>query len=176
MIVPASHTFYLACSSSGQACQWGSANAKRLLMPAARTAGAIPPADLARSAGGELQHGDLTKREALIMGMDCCGGATFEGLSADYKRRLWIVIAINAAMFLVEMGAGALAGSQALQADALDFLADAATYGHQPRGHRCIRSGPGACGLRERHQPHANGLMGVWGDGLSRARARRTPR
>src|SRR6185295_2737340 len=32
-------------------------------------------------------------------------------------------------MFLVEMGAGALAGSQALQADALDFLGDATTYG-----------------------------------------------
>ena len=64
------------------------------------------------------------------MGADCCGtGVTFDGLSADYKRRLWLVIAINAAMFLVEMGAGALAGSQALQADALDFLADAATYG-----------------------------------------------
>jgi Co/Zn/Cd efflux system component len=50
-------------------------------------------------------------------------------LSPDYKRRLWLVIAINAAMFLVEMGAGALAGSQALQADALDFLGDALTYG-----------------------------------------------
>ena len=64
------------------------------------------------------------------MGADCCGhGTTFEGLSADYKRQLWFVIAINAAMFLVEMGAGALAGSQALQADALDFLGDATTYG-----------------------------------------------
>jgi len=64
------------------------------------------------------------------MGADCCGhGATFEGLSADYKRRLWLVIAINATMFLVEMGAGAVAGSQALQADALDFLGDATTYG-----------------------------------------------
>jgi cation diffusion facilitator family transporter len=64
------------------------------------------------------------------MSANCCGGgASFEGLSADYKRRLWLVIAINATMFLVEMGAGALAGSQALQADALDFLADAATYG-----------------------------------------------
>ena len=64
------------------------------------------------------------------MGADCCGhSATFEGLSEDYKRRLWLVIAINAVMFLVEMGAGALAGSQALQADALDFLADATTYG-----------------------------------------------
>jgi cation diffusion facilitator family transporter len=64
------------------------------------------------------------------MGADCCGnGATFEGLSADYRRRLWAVIAINAGMFVVEMSAGALAGSQALQADALDFLGDALTYG-----------------------------------------------
>jgi Co/Zn/Cd efflux system component len=64
------------------------------------------------------------------MSANCCShGATFEGLSADYKRRLWLVIAINATMFLVEMGAGAVAGSQALQADALDFLGDAMTYG-----------------------------------------------
>jgi Co/Zn/Cd efflux system component len=60
----------------------------------------------------------------------CCGhNATFDGLSADYKRRLWAVIALNGGMFFVEMAAGALAGSQALQADALDFLADAVTYG-----------------------------------------------
>jgi Co/Zn/Cd efflux system component len=64
------------------------------------------------------------------MGADCGGShARFEGLSADYRRRLWAVIAINAGMFLVEMSAGALAGSQALQADALDFFADALTYG-----------------------------------------------
>jgi cation diffusion facilitator family transporter len=64
------------------------------------------------------------------MSAHCCGHtATFDGLSADYKRRLWLVIAINAAMFAVEIGAGALAGSQALQADALDFLADSLTYG-----------------------------------------------
>ena len=60
----------------------------------------------------------------------CCGHhAKFDGVSADYKRRLWIVIALNAAMFIVEMTAGHLAKSQALQADALDFLGDALTYG-----------------------------------------------
>ena len=60
----------------------------------------------------------------------CCGhDAKFDGVSDDYKRRLWIVIAINAIMFFVEMGAGRLAQSQALQADALDFLGDALTYG-----------------------------------------------
>jgi Co/Zn/Cd efflux system component len=31
-------------------------------------------------------------------------------------------------MFIVEMAAGAVAGSKALQADALDFLGDTATY------------------------------------------------
>ncbi len=60
----------------------------------------------------------------------CCGNdAKFDGVSDDYKRRLWIVIAINATMFFVEMAAGQLAQSQALKADALDFLGDALTYG-----------------------------------------------
>jgi len=64
------------------------------------------------------------------MDAGCCPTETkFDGLSPDYKRRLWLVIAINAVMFLVEMGAGALAGSRALQADALDFLGDTFTYG-----------------------------------------------
>jgi Co/Zn/Cd efflux system component len=60
----------------------------------------------------------------------CCGHeARFDGVSRAYKRRLWAVIAINAAMFAVEMGAGHMAGSQALKADALDFAGDAMTYG-----------------------------------------------
>ncbi|HEY4775202.1 MAG TPA: cation transporter [Xanthobacteraceae bacterium] len=58
----------------------------------------------------------------------CCETGVFEGRSADYRRRLWLVIAINATMFAVEMLAGALSGSQALQADALDFLGDSFTY------------------------------------------------
>jgi Co/Zn/Cd efflux system component len=48
---------------------------------------------------------------------------------AGFRRALWLVIAINAGMFALEMAAGALAGSKALQADALDFLADTLTYG-----------------------------------------------
>ncbi|WP_417414251.1 cation transporter [Hoeflea sp.] len=59
----------------------------------------------------------------------CSGNPRFDGMDASYKRVLWTVILINAAMFLVEMSAGKLAGSQALQADALDFLGDALTYG-----------------------------------------------
>lgn len=61
---------------------------------------------------------------------NCCGNdAKFDGVSDDYKRRLWIVIAINAMMFTIEMIAGQYAVSQALQADALDFLGDTLTYG-----------------------------------------------
>jgi len=45
-----------------------------------------------------------------------------------FKRVLWIVLAINAVMFLVEIGAGVAAGSASLQADALDFLGDAGNY------------------------------------------------
>ena len=60
----------------------------------------------------------------------CCGSdAKFDGVSDDYKRRLWLVIALNAMMFVVEMTAGHVAKSQALQADALDFLGDSLTYG-----------------------------------------------
>lgn len=59
----------------------------------------------------------------------CGHDAKFEGVSDEYKRRLWIVIALNATMFVVEMSAGHLVQSQALQADALDFAGDALTYG-----------------------------------------------
>ncbi len=45
-----------------------------------------------------------------------------------YKRVLWIVLAINAAMFIVEIAAGLATGSASLQADALDFLGDAGSY------------------------------------------------
>lgn len=59
----------------------------------------------------------------------CGSNPRFDGLDPRYKRVLWTVIAINGLMFLVEMTAGRLAGSQALQADALDFLGDTLTYG-----------------------------------------------
>ncbi|MGH1478946.1 MAG: cation transporter [Geminicoccales bacterium] len=63
-----------------------------------------------------------------MAGCSCSDGIKFDGLSTGYKRALWAVIAINATMFVVEMGAGTLSGSQALKADALDFLGDTATY------------------------------------------------
>jgi Co/Zn/Cd efflux system component len=45
-----------------------------------------------------------------------------------WHRVLWIALAINAAMFAGEMAAGFASGSRSLQADALDFLGDAANY------------------------------------------------
>jgi Co/Zn/Cd efflux system component len=64
------------------------------------------------------------------MSAECCGRApdAHRGNSA-YRRVLWVVLVVNVAMFLAEIGAGVLAGSAALQADALDFLGDAANYG-----------------------------------------------
>ena len=44
------------------------------------------------------------------------------------RRVLWIALAINATMFAAELVAGAHAGSSAVQADSLDFLADASNY------------------------------------------------
>jgi Co/Zn/Cd efflux system component len=47
---------------------------------------------------------------------------------AQWRRVLWIALGLNATMFAVEGLAGYLSGSRALQADALDFLGDAANY------------------------------------------------
>lgn len=63
------------------------------------------------------------------MSGSCCGqDVAFDGVSRAYKRVLLVVIAINASMFLFEGAAGFIADSQALKADALDFLADSVTY------------------------------------------------
>lgn len=65
------------------------------------------------------------------MADQCCASAcgsetTFN--DARWRRVLWIALGLNAAMFIVEGVAGYFAGSRALQADALDFLGDAANY------------------------------------------------
>lgn len=62
----------------------------------------------------------------------CCdhdSKLTFEGKDNAYKWTLIFIIGLNATMFLVEMAAGFSATSQALKADALDFLGDSLTYG-----------------------------------------------
>jgi Co/Zn/Cd efflux system component len=66
------------------------------------------------------------------MSANCCHHCDDQepgrGNVAVYRRVLWLVLAINAAMFAVEIGAGVAAGSASLQADALDFLGDAGNY------------------------------------------------
>ena len=91
----------------------------------------------------------------------CCGhAAKFDGVSDDYKRRLWIVIALNATMFAVEMTAGHLAKSQALQADALDFAGDAMTYGISLAVIGASTSRPHQCRAVQRVSVLL--LMGLW--------------
>ena len=63
----------------------------------------------------------------------CCSakGVELEKLArqADQRRVLVIVLVINAVMFFAEFGAGLVAGSAALMADATDMLGDAFVYG-----------------------------------------------
>lgn len=46
------------------------------------------------------------------------------GASAKYRRVLWIVVLLNVGYGIIEAGAGFWGSSQALQADALDFVGD----------------------------------------------------
>jgi len=61
----------------------------------------------------------------------CCDDKTCEitAMRADHSRVLWVVLGINALMFVVEVWAGMLAHSTSLLADSLDMLGDAMVYG-----------------------------------------------
>jgi Co/Zn/Cd efflux system component len=61
------------------------------------------------------------------MGHACC--SISEVQTQRRRRVLWVVLGINAVMFLVELTAGLVAGSVALQADSLDMLGDTLVYG-----------------------------------------------
>jgi cation diffusion facilitator family transporter len=67
------------------------------------------------------------------MAHDCCSakGVELERVArqAEQSRVLIIVLIINAVMFFAEFGAGLVAGSAALMADATDMLGDALVYG-----------------------------------------------
>jgi cation diffusion facilitator family transporter len=62
---------------------------------------------------------------------NCCQdkACEVEALRAPQASTLKIVLALNALMFIVEAGAGVIAGSTALLADSLDMLGDALVYG-----------------------------------------------
>ena len=68
------------------------------------------------------------------MSASCCEhDHDHEHLSASdtprYRRVLWVALALNVLMFVIEIGAGFRSGSVSLLADAIDFFGDAANYG-----------------------------------------------
>jgi cation diffusion facilitator family transporter len=73
----------------------------------------------------------LTQAEAKTHVTNCCEEKSCEvsALRQTHGRVLWIVLAINSVMFVVEGWAGFLAHSTSLKADALDMLGDALVYG-----------------------------------------------
>ncbi len=59
----------------------------------------------------------------------CCGATVkFDGASPAYRHILLAVIAVNAVAFVAVAGGAFFQGSASLGANALDFLADSATY------------------------------------------------
>ena len=65
------------------------------------------------------------------MADSCCDSSCSDDTARNdpaWRRALWIALVVNSVMFFVEIIAGAASGSRSLQADALDFLWDAANY------------------------------------------------
>lgn len=65
------------------------------------------------------------------MSIDCCQGKgrELEQLQKQHSKVLWIVLLINAIMFVVELVSGLRAQSLSLTGDSLDMLGDALVYG-----------------------------------------------
>jgi len=79
-----------------------------------------------------------------------CGADVPTHTTAAYRRALWLVAALNLVMGVVESVSGYVAGSQALKADALDFLGDgvitglglvAMSWGADPRARAALVQG-----------------------------------
>ena len=65
------------------------------------------------------------------MSAHCCSKETAAPapvVDVWWRRALWIALIVNVVMFAIELAAGELADSRSLQADAIDFFADAANY------------------------------------------------
>ena len=64
------------------------------------------------------------------MSSRCCdSGCSTSVVSPGFRKALWIALAINLVMFVVEIVSGLRSGSVSLLADAIDFAGDAANYG-----------------------------------------------
>ncbi|MDH3702366.1 MAG: cation transporter [Alphaproteobacteria bacterium] len=79
-----------------------------------------------------------------------CDAAIPTQVTASYRRALWLVAGLNLGMGIVESMSGYFAGSQALKADALDFLGDgvitglglvALNWGARPRARAALMQG-----------------------------------
>lgn len=64
----------------------------------------------------------------MTMSASCCAPPP-PSVDPTYRRALWIALVVNAAMFVIEVGAGWRSGSVSLLADAIDFFGDAVNYG-----------------------------------------------
>ena len=64
------------------------------------------------------------------MSAQCCSGhcSSAPGVDPRYRKALWIALVLNAAMFVVELGASWASGSVSLLADSIDFFGDAGNY------------------------------------------------
>lgn len=62
------------------------------------------------------------------MSAHCCPAPAAPAVNPAYRRALWIALAVNVIMFLVELGASWNSGSVSLLADSIDFFGDAANY------------------------------------------------
>ena len=64
------------------------------------------------------------------MAKDCCesGCSSNKLITPKYRKILWVALAINAGMFIVEVVGGFNANSVSLMADAIDFFGDAMNY------------------------------------------------
>lgn len=70
----------------------------------------------------------LIQENPTASGCGCGAPVKFDGASPAYRRILVAVIAINAVAFVAVAGGALVQGSASLGANALDFLADSATY------------------------------------------------
>lgn len=71
---------------------------------------------------------DSCSSKPVASGCGCGAEVKFDGATPAYRRALAWVIAINLVGFVVVLIGGLIQGSASLSANALDFLADSATY------------------------------------------------
>lgn len=62
------------------------------------------------------------------MSEHCCSAPAKPAVDPKYRRVLWVALALNALMFVVELAASWQSGSVSLMADSIDFFGDAANY------------------------------------------------